>query len=675
MKQISKINMLVRATGRLFWIVSGFTFALVLCVQVCALTSWSQAIDRNVFHPIVFGLRAMIQKPQLDQRIKIFTFDDKTALKLTAFDLSLADWGRTLSALVAKPGTRLIIDKLFDAPYSTAEIHAFQDQMRANSDSFVSLISFFGPKTIVHPIIPTDQMERMSSALISRDVANLFPKGADPNIHAYGASSEILGKFNAFGFANYSGGGHIAPFVRLSDGGIMSHAALTMATKLSVTGTKLLVNGRRMPVSGDGRLLINFFEKSTYYEQAYSLGPVVELARKSKDISIVNPGDIVVVLPAMFTGNTDFIETPYGAMPGGFHIVALVNSILTGNWLAEWSDPGFFSIIFGFFGFLVSLIVKPVRAMVFNATAIAFTIVASVALFVYGNISFSFVLPVVSLGIGAFGGILIQGHAHGIEEARIAREIYIAALVQRSFFPVAQQGTALNTTTKVVGRHRSASECGGDWWTSLSHNGFTYVMVADAVGHGLPSAFVTAMAFAAVRSIEIDLKRTNTVLKPSEWIKEINEVMMSLALSLTQMTFLVVRIDDATGSCLVANAGNQQPFLMRKSPAVSEGASISSVSACGDIIGAFADVGYEDKQVELRTGDMLVLFTDGIIENIRTPKDTPVRRNWMRAKLRSLQGESLEIVSRDLWKEYNAALGKRPREDDATLVVVQFLGA
>ncbi|NRA45437.1 MAG: hypothetical protein HRU09_10835 [Oligoflexales bacterium] len=51
--------------------------------------------------------------------------------------------------------------------------------------------------------------------------------------------------------------------------------------------------------------------------------------------NIVEPDDIVLILPNMYTGSTDFHSSPLGYVPGGFFIASIINSTLNGKWLDQ----------------------------------------------------------------------------------------------------------------------------------------------------------------------------------------------------------------------------------------------------------------------------------------------------------------------------------------------------
>src|SRR5690606_41178774 len=77
---------------------------------------------------------------------------------------------------------------------------------------------------------------------------------------------------------------------------------------------------------------------------------------------------VVVILPAMFTGHTDMVQTPFGIMPGGFIMSSLVNSTVTGDWLTVSRWQNILPCLFAFIGtfFAINLSAVPFIASLFG---------------------------------------------------------------------------------------------------------------------------------------------------------------------------------------------------------------------------------------------------------------------------------------------------------------------
>ncbi|MCX6127109.1 MAG: hypothetical protein NTV34_20490, partial [Proteobacteria bacterium] len=104
----------------------------------------------------------------------------------------------------------------------------------------------------------------------------------------------------------------------------------------------------------------------------------------------------MVILPAMYTGNTDFRETPFGPMAGGYHLVAVLQSALSGKWLQKLEDPGFVTFLLGIVCFIADYRLEAMAALIVLPCIPAVLFLISVLLFVSFGIVWSFSFPVIA---------------------------------------------------------------------------------------------------------------------------------------------------------------------------------------------------------------------------------------------------------------------------------------
>ena len=276
------------------------------------------------------------------------------------------------------------------------------------------------------------------------------------------------------------------------------------------------------------------------------------------------------------------------------------------------------------------------------------------------------------------GGISLKSRLGQIEELRIQKELEVAKLVQDTFFKRANADADLKVTgvLKIDGRFRAATECGGDWWGSFSKNGYTYVFIGDAIGHGVPAALVTAVAFSVVKTAESELaKSDHLVLDPVDLMAQINTVLIAMKSELACLTFFCCRIDERTGECVFANAGNQQPILVPKDsndPRLSSNQRMKPLPARGDILGLNEVFHTNLKSIQLHHGDKLAFFTDGIIENRNATTSKQIGREWLKSTIEDRVDLELAQFCEEVWNSYLKAVGSAPPDDDTTFVVLEF---
>lgn len=659
---------------RFYFITILLTLVLTLFIQLQVHQSLGVAINRQIFHPLVFNIRSKLKSEKLDPRIKIFALDDSTVAYLRATDLDLEDWAKVIQALVTQPNTHLLVDKLFDSYRSQAEIEKFAALMKSRPSAKTGLIAFAHPSSIkFRESIPADLTRDLQSKILTHPEKHQNSFDFSKTMTLYGAPSQILKSFDVFGTANYAGDHYIDPLVVLKSGDIIPNAALSLIGGLSIQDQGISVAGAPVPLNREGKLLVNFQKPTLYRNAALSLLPVIARLRAGMDIPIIKPGDHIIILPAMYTGNTDFVDSPFGPLPGGFHLVAIIQSILANDWLREIEDPGLFVLLASIFGFFLGYLLRPSTGLGLILVAVLAVTFFSIACFVYFNLAISFILPVAGILVGGLNGVILNSHSAALNEARKSRELEVAALVQKSFFPTAALETIDSPNCKTIGIFESASECGGDWWGAFHKKGYTYTLIGDAVGHGVPAALITSIAFAVTRAVEIELDRAIDKVLPSDILMVLNKILISMGSSLTQMTFFVARINETTGECIYANAGNQPPYLIPFREAIaSSKPRLSFLNALGNMLGEQESTQFQNHSITLSDGDKILMFTDGVYENRTANERSQVGKSWLRATIQEHALKPIDEFTRDFWSSYKKAIGSTPPDDDTTVVVIEF---
>ncbi len=146
----------------------------------------------------------------------------------------------------------------------------------------------------------------------------------------------------------------------------------------------------------------------------------------------------------------------------------------------------------------------------------------------------------------------------------------------------------------------------GDFLNIYKKEKAIFALLADVSGHGVPAALITMAANdafgAAIRHSE----------SPAGVFREVNSQLSEQIKTQDYLTAFLVRIDDKL-RITYANASHQKALHYRR-----KSNTIESYDTNGLFIGAMADATdtYEEKTSRLEYGDMLVLFTDGITEQV-----------------------------------------------------------
>jgi len=196
------------------------------------------------------------------------------------------------------------------------------------------------------------------------------------------------------------------------------------------------------------------------------------------------------------------------------------------------------------------------------------------------------------------------------DDLKMAREIQLAILPQQyPGFQGAKPGS--ESSLQFTHRYLPTGSVGGDFFTvsalSETHAG---VFLCDVAGHGVRSALITAM----IRALVEELKPL--AMQPGEFLTKLNSELFTLLKHsgtplLTTAFYLVA--DGLTGNMVYANAGHPKPLHLRRSA----GKVVTLVNALGKgqpALGLIEKTSYRTSATQLSPGDLVLLFTDGLVE-------------------------------------------------------------
>ncbi|MFG2561849.1 PP2C family protein-serine/threonine phosphatase [Streptomyces sp. NPDC048496] len=186
-------------------------------------------------------------------------------------------------------------------------------------------------------------------------------------------------------------------------------------------------------------------------------------------------------------------------------------------------------------------------------------------------------------------------------ERRMAVELQETVLPPwRGSLRLPQQGPgALDVAAHYLPSDSSAL-IGGDWYDALElPDGRTLLTVGDLTGHGIPATTAMAMLLGALRGMAV------AGIEPGALMGHLNQLLQSSAQPALGSA-VCCRFDPATGTLAWSQAGHPAPLLFR------HGAGRPLPPPDGVLLGAASGVAYEQDEVHLLPGDVLVLHTDGL---------------------------------------------------------------
>lgn len=257
---------------------------------------------------------------------------------------------------------------------------------------------------------------------------------------------------------------------------------------------------------------------------------------------------------------------------------------------------------------------------------------------------------------------------------RLEQELEDAKVVQRALLPAEN----VFPGCEIARHYQAASETGGDWYGyyhSPEAQTITFYM-GDVTGHGLPSALLSGVVCGAVYSSEythgIFIGGRVSALPSDRQLRNIAEIVNRIVLQTGKgelmMTMAFMHVNLRTGQVAFLNAGHNMPYMVKSVPGT-DAASVTNLVARGSRLGESAKPEFDVVHAKLDPGDVIVLYTDGLLEN-QGPDGRMFSVRDMKhvlATRRSAAEIRDELVARAL-----GVWGDRPVADDHSILVFRW---
>lgn len=281
-----------------------------------------------------------------------------------------------------------------------------------------------------------------------------------------------------------------------------------------------------------------------------------------------------------------------------------------------------------------------------------------------------------------------------VEEERTARELKMAADVQRHLFPA--DGLE-DDDLEIYGMCLPALGVGGDYYDYFeTDDRRTCIAIADVAGKGISAALLMSTVQASLRC-----QLTSATRPLADIVSAMNRLLQRSTSDNGYATFFLAQFDKTTSGLTYVNAGHNPPMLVRALSAshlnseefpgavrihqgslmavetnagaavsLAEEPMVSRLTKGGPIIGTFLNGPYEQETISLRRGDLLAVYTDGVTEALN-----PAGEEFGEGRLRSILVESLWLSAHETASRVLARVlewqGEAPQHDDITLIVVK----
>lgn len=267
-----------------------------------------------------------------------------------------------------------------------------------------------------------------------------------------------------------------------------------------------------------------------------------------------------------------------------------------------------------------------------------------------------------------------------LDHRRMLRQVHLAAEVQGRMFP---RVAPAMPGVEIAARHIPSLELSGDFYDFIDlrdirptpHAAGTPapprlgLLIGDVVGKGVAAALHMSSVRASLRAHVQDLPDLDEVMN------RVNAAMCRDTLESEFATVFYGILDANALRLTYSNAGHDHPIIVRvpehRPPTMAD---VDELATGGMVIGVDPSQRYQSASFDLRPGDVLLLYTDGLSDAMSFDKERFGKKRIRVAMLQALRekpdASADEIADHIVW-ENRRFVGLNERSDDTTLIVLR----
>jgi phosphoserine phosphatase RsbU/P len=241
-------------------------------------------------------------------------------------------------------------------------------------------------------------------------------------------------------------------------------------------------------------------------------------------------------------------------------------------------------------------------------------------------------------------------------ERRMGREMKIAREIQRQLMP--EEVPSIPPLEMAV-LFKPVAQLGGDMYDWIEFDdGRLAIVLGDVAGKGAPAALYGALASGVIRT------RAGRKYPPGQMLELVNKTLFQRPVEGQYVAVTYSIYDPKTRTITLANSGLPYPLLVRAGQP-------TFLDVGGIPLGLFPDSKYEETGLQLQTGDILVFYSDGVVEmRSETGEEFGLRR--LAEAVRSYHEKSPQEIVKSISGSLADFIGRVRPQDDRTMIVVKM---
>ncbi len=240
----------------------------------------------------------------------------------------------------------------------------------------------------------------------------------------------------------------------------------------------------------------------------------------------------------------------------------------------------------------------------------------------------------------------------------ISSDLRKAAQIQQSLQPESMpvvEGVAL------AGFQIPCKEIGGDYYDVLDLGGGRVgLVIADVCGKGVAAALLMSNLQSNVRQLALRVENSR------ELVTELNSTAIRVFTEGRFVTLLYGILDRRKMEFSYCSAGHMPPIMCRADGEVVD------LPPGGIPIGVLPGFGWQEYRLQLASGDVLFMYTDGLSEATMEKTEDLYGENRIRVFLKANHGKSPDQLNRDIVRDAQEFSGSQHLADDITLLTLKM---
>jgi phosphoserine phosphatase RsbU/P len=243
-------------------------------------------------------------------------------------------------------------------------------------------------------------------------------------------------------------------------------------------------------------------------------------------------------------------------------------------------------------------------------------------------------------------------------EKRMQSEMRIAREIQRQLMP--DEIPSLPPLTMAV-LFKPVAQLGGDLYDWIEFDdGRLAIVLGDVAGKGAPAALYGALSSGVIRT------RAGRKYPPGQMLELVNKTLYQRPIEGQFVALTYAIYEPKSRTMTLANSGLPYPLLVRAGQS-------TYLDVAGIPLGLFPDSTYEETQLSLQAGDVLVFHSDGVVE-----MRNDAGEDFGLKRLADVVRVNCEKPADDIVKAVSASLaefiGRVRPQDDRTMIVMKMGG-